>query len=262
MSLVRTILCGNCLALSLVSGQMVLAQPAPLAAPSERAESADSPADKSSLFAAAYRMASLSVGGITMSPTLKQAIREQLLQGFALDPSFQELEQAFPGVSVAVVDAVTPVAIRQTEETMPALIERFAALYAEAMTADEIESAIEWYGSPAYSRVNAAMESNVDLSEIIADSMTDPQAEISGNDLDKIEKSSAARSASDLTLEDKAALMRFSRTPAYAKLERLKPRAQQIEAQWTNEDSPEHDAELERVTTKALEDFTGLDLSE
>lgn len=207
-------------------------------------------------------MASLSVGGPTLSPTLKQTMREQLLQGFALDPSFQELEQAFPGVTVAVVDAVTPVAIRQTEETMPALIERFAALYADGMTTDEIAVAIEWYSSPAYSRLNTAMEANVDLSKIIKDSMADPQAKISGNNLDEIQKNTAARSTSNLKLEDQAALMRFSQTTAYAKLERLEPRTLQIEAEWTNEDNPEHDAELERITTKALEEFTGLDLSE
>jgi hypothetical protein len=54
--------------------------------------------DRSSHFDAAYHMASLSVGGTTLSSAIKESMREQLLDGFKQDADFQELELEFPGI--------------------------------------------------------------------------------------------------------------------------------------------------------------------
>jgi hypothetical protein len=218
--------------------------------------------DRSSHFDAAYHMASLSVGGTTLSSAIKESMREQLLDGFKQDADFQELELEFPGIAAAMVDAALPVAVRQTEETMPALIESLATVFAEGMTAEEIAVATKWFLSPAFSRINAQMESNMDISKIIDDALADAESQISSEDLQTIGADSAARSASAMALEDRAAMMRFSGTSAFAKIEALKPRTQAIEAAWTNDENPDHDVEMENIMLKAMKEFSGLDLSE
>lgn len=262
MNLFRSLTCFATLSLPIMAGQPALSQPAPMEPPGKAAEPGEQSSLPSDHFDAAYNMTSLSVGGIKLSPAAKDMMHEQILQGFAQDTDFQELEQQFPGVTLALVDTVVPVAIRQTEETMPALIERLARLYAEEMTADEIAVATKWYSSPAYSRVSAAMEANMDLSQIIQKSIADSDGRVSDMDLEAVNRNSAAQSASAMELADRSVLMRFSATSAFAKIEALKPKSLMIEAEWTNEDNPDHDAELEALTIKVLEEFTGMDLSE
>jgi len=255
--------CGfSLLSLPVVPGHIAMSQPAPLERSGEATETPEISSAQSDHFQAAFLMASRSVGGLALSPAVQQVMREQLLQEFAENEDFQELEQGFPGVTLAVVDAVLPVAVRQTEQNTPALIERLATLYAAEMTAAEIAEATEWFSGAAFSRWSAAMESNLDLSKIIRDSITDTETQISSEDLDTIQNDSAARSASTMELVDRAALMRFSETPAFAKLEALKPRSMAIETAWSNEDKPDDTAEIEHITIKTLEEFTGLDLSE
>ena len=145
---------------------------------------------------------------------------------------------------------------------MPALIESLATVFAEGMTAEEIAVATKWFLSPAFSRINAQMESNMDISKIIDDALADAESQISSEDLQTIGADSAARSASAMALEDRAAMMRFSGTSAFAKIEALKPRTQAIEAAWTNDENPDHDVEMENIMLKAMKEFSGLDLSE
>lgn len=248
--------------LAIAPGQVAMAQPSSFDAARTPTEIAATTPDPSSHLDAALAMANLSTGGVQLSTAMKQMIREQLLLGVAQDTSFQDLEEDFPGVTIAVVDALMPALTRQAEETMPALIASYAALYAEEMTAKEIAIATEWYSSSAYTRLRTTMESSFDLSKIIQDVMADSESEVSSEDLETIERSSAAKAVPVMALDDKAALMRFSETSAFAKIEALKPRTRLMEAQWSNKQNPEHEAELESITIKALEEFTGLDLSE
>lgn len=260
MTLLKSSLCVPLLYLA--TGQMAFSQTMPAEAYSTTSDAAEPSSEPSGHFEAAYAMASLSIGGVSLSPAVKQVMREQLLAGFAQDANFQSLELEFPGVTVAVVDVVLPIAVRQTEQTTPVLIKRLATLYAAEMTADEIAVATKWYSSPAFDRISATMESNMDLSQIILNSMVDTEHQISSEDLETIDQNSAAQSASAMELADKAALMRFSGTTAFAKLESLKPKSLMIQTEWTNEEDPDQDAEIETIMIKALEDFTGLDLSE
>lgn len=262
MNILRTLMGFALLSLPVVPGQMAMSQTAPVERSAEANERPEIATAQSDHFKAAYQMASLSVGGVALSPAVKQIMHQQLLQGFAEDAGFQELEHEFPGVTLAIVDAVLPVAVRQTEQNTPDLIERLAALYAAEMTTAEIAMATEWFSSAAFSRFNAAMESNLDLSKIIRDAIADAETQISSEDLDTIQNDSAAQSASEIELADQAALMRFSETPAFAKLEALKPKSMAIETAWTNEEKPEDAAEIENITIKTMKEFTGLDLNE
>ena len=251
MNILRTLSGIALLSLPVVPAQMALSQPA---TPEASAQSDH--------FKAAYQMASLSVGGVALSPAVQKVMHQQLLQGFAQDGSFQELEMQYPGLTLAIVDAVLPIAVQQTEQNRPALIERLATLYAAEMTAIEIAVATEWFASPAFSRLKASMESNMDLSKIIRDAIAHAESQVSSDDLDTIRQNSAARSASAMELEDQAVLMQFSRTPAFAKFESLKPRSMAIETAWTNEQESDQDTKIEKVTIKTIEEFSGLDLSE
>jgi hypothetical protein len=130
------------------------------------------------------------------------------------------------------------------------------------MTTDEIAVATEWFSSAAFSRLNTAMETHLDLSKIIENAITDTESQMSIEELDTVRQNSAAQSASAIGLEVRAVLMRFSATPSFAKFEALRPRSMAIETAWTNEQKSDHDAEIEKVTIQTLEEFTGMDFSE
>lgn len=228
-----------------------------------RADDADAiSASPSGRYEAAYKMASLSIGGLALSPALKDLMREQLLNEFHQNADFQALELEYPGLTVAVVDAVLPVAVKQTEKNTPALIERLANLYAVEMTADDVVVATEWFASPAFSRISAAMVNNMDLSTIIKNAMADAESQVSDEELEALRDNSAARSTDKMSSADRAALMRFSATSAFARLEALKTRTGKIQTDWTNEDHPTDNTELEDITLKTMEDFTGENLVE
>ena len=124
-------------------------------------------AQEPAIYSAARKMAMLHVGGEKLSPQIKKVMYDQTLESYNELPDFQALQAEFPGVTVAVVDAVVPVAVRQTENSMPAYIDRLADLYSRNMTMDEFSQMTQWFQSPTFGRLQNSMESNFDLRPIM-----------------------------------------------------------------------------------------------
>ncbi|MEO9467751.1 hypothetical protein [Parasphingorhabdus sp.] len=245
----------------LLVGAQSLATPAnaPVAVQASDAEVADM--RDSALFRAAHKLADIHVGGTKMSSEVQATVRTQLKDQFSKMEDFQYLEGEYPGVTQVVVDAAVPIAIRQTEDTIPEFIDRLAAFFAKKMTLDEINDLTDWLTKPTIKRVRSSMDSNFDLGEIIEGSVADEDYQISADELERMTIKSAEQTVSKLSGEDIGMLVSFSKQESFKKYQSLKPQAMSIEAEWSNESTPAGEQELETAVTQAIENFTGLDLS-
>lgn len=216
----------------------------------------------STLFRAAHKLADIHMGGTKMSSEAQATVRAQLMNQFSKMEDFLYLEQEYPGVTQAVADAAVPIAIRQIEDTTPDVIDRLAVLYSNNMTLEELEDLTEWLTTPTMTRVRSLMESNFDLGEIMAGAADDEDYQISTEALQRVKRGSAEEAVSSISPEDIAVIVSFSEQESFKKYLSIKPQAIAIETAWTNESTPAEEVELEAAVTQALENFTGLDLSD
>jgi hypothetical protein len=222
----------------------------------------DSAMQSTKRFQAAHKLADLHVGGVELSQSLKDSLRAQITQVFVADQDFQDMEKEYPGIIEDLIETLVPMAIRQTEATIPDFIDRLTTLYSDNMTVDEMIEASAWLSSPVFSRLRMSMESKFDIRQIVTKFMVDEDTQISGTDLQTMKLDAVAKTYPNLSLEDKASLMRMSSTQGVRKFVSLEKQSQEIETIWTNEESPEDDAEIEAATIAVMEKYMEIDLSE
>ena len=213
---------------------------------------------------AAYDMLVLQNGGTGISPSLSRGLEQQIGDALRNDGEILEMETEFPGLVEHLVKAVTPIALRQVNDTMPDLFQRQAVYYAEKMTAAEISAATAFYSRPEYPAIQKKVQSKVDVTEIMTEAVRsgDEEFKITGDALNDVGRNAATQALSEFTAQEFKLLLEFGLSPHGRKLTLLRPGATNIEAQWSNESTPEEDKELEDVVIKAMSEFTGLDFSQ
>lgn len=166
-----------------------------------------------------------------------------------------DIERQYPGAIQYMFDAARPDLERYILDSLPELWTAVATLLSAELTGAEIEAMRAYYSSPAGMRFKAATLRNYDVTQEIAPLVEDLDAKVDPAMLRRGIQNAANDTAAELSTEDKAALLRFSRTPAFAKLQSLNPRILQISANWANAPAPEFEARLEEIMTAAMQDF-------
>ena len=95
----------------------------------------------------------------------------------------------------------------------------------------------------------------MDLSAAVSDVMKG--GEITDRALVAGLRGSAAGLAAALSAAEERECARFLATPSGKKLIAISRQARAVAVQWSNESSPEQDAEIERVMTEVMERFIG-----
>lgn len=173
----------------------------------------------------------------------------------AQNPELAEIEKQFPGALAHMFDAARPEVERHIVASLPQLWTAIATLLSAELTSTEIEAARAFYSSPAGKRFKAAMLRNYDVTQEIAPLAKNLDAKLEPSMIRRGIEGGAQDAVAELSAEDKAALLRFGRTPAFAKIRTLNTRLLQISADWSNASDPEFEARMETLMAAAMEEF-------
>lgn len=176
-------------------------------------------------------------------------------KAMADDPDLKLAEQAYPGVVKALLDAVMPAALEQTIRRLPLLWDRIGSLYAENLTADEIRAVLQFYHSPAGLKVIQVMTNETDFSAAVKESIDSEDNKISTGALRKGLMTGISKLSDRLSTDERAAVVRFSVTPAGSKAGALAPRIQALAVEWANESDAENSAQLQKLALDTVQKF-------
>ncbi len=203
-------------------------------------------------YEAAYALVDLRQGGPKMTPALIKTMRNQIHQIIKSDPDIAILENEYPGLINAGVDAMMPIVIRQTEAGMPTLFDRQAVLLIKNFSLREIQELDKIFKSPTFRRIRIAAQSNVDISAL--EDFVEVDRDINTSDLEQIQQDTVKNIMPTLSNADTAYLVKTSFNPTFKKFQKIMPQLNAIEAQWSNERTPEQDAEIEAAASKGYEE--------
>jgi hypothetical protein len=171
------------------------------------------------------------------------------------DPNIAELEREYPGVTAHLLASMRDEIIAQVTKSIPDLWNKIAGLFAAEMNAAELAQAYDYYSSPAGQRLVAATHENADYSTLGKAIIDDPDRAVTANDVKTVLRSGVGKTAADMSDEDRAAILEFSKTAGFSKVRKLGPKVQEASAKWANESSPDEEKRIDDIATKAIEDF-------
>jgi predicted nucleic acid binding AN1-type Zn finger protein len=96
---------------------------------------------------------------------------------------------------------------------------------------------------------------NTDYAQLGKAIVEDPEGNVTAKDVSAALRAGVGKTVAEMSAEDQAILMAFSKTAAFRKVRELGPAVQEASAQWSNETSPEDEKRMEEIATKAVEDF-------
>lgn len=161
-----------------------------------------------------------------------------------------ELELAFPGLKLAVRDAIRPVMQECQEEIWPQYHDDLEALYVGEMTEDEMDSALAFYASPVFTKLAGGIARQQDYAAVSLQIAGDN--DVKAQDVAKDVRLAALRSAADLNAEERADVRAFSVSPAGRKVNSLMGRKMEIDAKWMNYSTPELETRIEVATINSM----------
>lgn len=189
-------------------------------------------------------------------------LSETLPATLAADPEFTAMEKEYPGITKAMIDAMRTIVIDEVMQSLPQLWEKISAIYAEEMTAADLDEAIAFFGTPAGARLVENMTREADFSQMLKTIIADDEAKVTEGALRTEIRASATKATGKLSAEDRNALVNFGWSAAGAKIRIANARVIPIAAAWSNETTPEGDARMEKAMTEVVEKFIGKDATQ
>ena len=176
-----------------------------------------------------------------------------LRSGVKENEDYQALELEHPGLSEALVQAMTKAMKADAIADFPRQRQRYARFFASQFTPDEVSQLIHFYSSAAGQRLVMAKYAKLDAAPFASN----PEVPVSADQIRAANRNAANSISTDMSEADRAALIAFAKTPVFAKLTKARMAMEQLEAEIANEPDPELDAALEAATNEVLAKFTG-----
>lgn len=208
--------------------------------------------EQSTFYKAAYELVDLQQGGPELSPMLIESMREQFKKILSGGDAYGSLEVIYPGLIDAILDDLIPIVVRQTNRTLPNLFERQARLLGENFSLIELKNLERLFSSPTFRRIRLAGESNLDVGSL--DDLINQDREINTSDLQNVRNDTVNNLLPTLSDTDNKYLIKAYANPVFRKYSQFKPRLDKIEAEWSNESTPEDELEIDQVINKTYDD--------
>ena len=205
--------------------------------------------------AAAYALAQELRDRDSMLFEISHAFSDSTLAQLAGNPALAALEKEHPGIIAHMFRASRSELEAITLERLPKLWAALAAIFASAMTDAEIAQTHAYYASAPGRRFKAAMLRNYDYSQELAPLAADIDAQVTPDAVRRGIVNGIGGTLAELSPEDSAALVAFSRTPAFAKLQALSPQLLKATTDWGNAVSPDDEARIAAAMEPAMEAF-------
>jgi hypothetical protein len=139
----------------------------------------------------------------------------------ALDPTMITLEKQYPGIGKAAIDSARPLARRYCEAFVTRITDRTAQVFAERLSAAELDELIRFYRGSVGQRAVRQLFANFDSAgvgrQIAERKASTGTAEVTMDDVRKQGDLAARRAAPEFSPADQLAMIRFSQTSAAVK---------------------------------------------
>ena len=155
-----------------------------------------------------------------------------------------ELEVKYPGVIDAMARASLPVVEAQLQRRLPLLWDRLSDLYLANFTVSELDQAANFYSSPTGRKVITGLRTQMKADAVGAELRKDPRAAVSVGAVRRDVQATVPGILKTLTPKEQAALLAFSRTSTFSKIQSIGPQTQQLQITWTRETTPEETKEI------------------
>ncbi|MCW3846940.1 DUF2059 domain-containing protein [Sphingomonas sp. LB-2] len=195
---------------------------------------------------------------LTMA-VLDRMLGDRTAQAMLADPDMKAMEERYPGILKAMVEAMKPILIRHLRQALPSMWDRLGTFFAAELSEEDLRAAIAFYGSPTGTRMIELMAEGLDLGPMIGTMASDGYV-VTEQNLSATARSAAVAVVGQLTPAQLQDADRFGRSPSGQRVLALRPRMMQIIADWSNAPSPEMDAEIEAAVIPVMERFTGMKL--
>jgi hypothetical protein len=167
------------------------------------------------------------------------------------------LEQDYPGITKAMVEAMTKAMRADLIADLPANRLRYARLYADQFTPSETAELIGFYSSSAGQRLIAAKFAKLDAKPLIEEFVENPDSQVSQQHIRDINRTATNSIIGEMSPDDRAALLAFSKTLVFSKLTAARGAIEKLEAEIANEPDPGLDRALEEAPESVVVKFTG-----
>ncbi|MFN5127763.1 MAG: hypothetical protein ACK519_03175 [Sphingomonadaceae bacterium] len=171
------------------------------------------------------------------------------------DPDVAAMEADFPRITQYLLKELRSEIEKQVAESLPALWNSLAKLFVKAMNERQLADALAYHSSSSGKRLIAATLQNTDYSRVTKAALTNPEGNITGDDLANAIRAGAGTSVAAMSHEDQSALLAFMKTEAFGKIRDLGPIIQAISTEWVNQSSPENDQRIEKIIDEVIEEF-------
>ena len=170
---------------------------------------------------------------------------------------YHVLEKEYPGISEALIEAMSKVMRADFIADQPALRLRYARFYADRFSPDETAQLMRFYSSSAGQRLVKAKFSKLDATPMVGEFVEAPDTQVSKDHIRDLNRAATLSIIGDISREDRATLMEFAKQPVFVKLGQARGAIEQLEAAIANEADPELDKALDAATNAVFLKFTG-----
>lgn len=184
-----------------------------------------------------------------------EGFRKGVAAGMTQDPNIGELEKGHPGLTQAIVDEMTAIVEAHMKAQMPDLHRRYAIFYQQRLTPAEIKEITAFLRTPAGTRLVAAKFGNIDLDSMVEEIVLDPQAEVSADQMRRVNRIAAARTAQQTSKDDQDVMLKMLSAGTIERMGRVGTELSRFEADFANEQDPEFDLKVEDAMKRVLKRF-------
>ncbi|MFM5894287.1 MAG: hypothetical protein ACKOQM_07635 [Novosphingobium sp.] len=229
---------------ALLAGSPAMAKPVKRAAPV--AVKVDPDARK----AAADRLAEVLTPQNAMPAQVDKILASLLENMKRNDPSFERMEQTYPGMLQAVGDAMRPVLLKSSMSTVPLYRADLSQLFQGELTAAEADAASRFFGSNDGQALIASLQDNMQYNRSVGAVAADKTATNADVRADK--GAAGVRTFQSLEPAQRQRVMAFFTSPAGRKLIALGPKRTAIDQKWFNYSPPGSEKEIQTAVLEAM----------
>lgn len=180
---------------------------------------------------------------------------EMALELLKSDPSVQQLEAEFPGISKSLMMAVMPILTRSMKERLPTLWDRLAVIYAQTFTLEELDYLIGFYSSPTGQKMINAITDKYEPTAVMAEMKKSEDFSYSPEAVREDVKTVIPGIMDGLDDKDIANVLDLGRSTAFPKLRKIGLSIQQIKIDWQNEQTPWEEAAMNDAMAEVMADY-------
>jgi hypothetical protein len=164
-------------------------------------------------------------------------------KAISLDSTAASLEKAYPGLSDAVVEAGRPTARAHLGKIVREMLAHKEQVLVRRLTAAELDEVLRFFRTDPGRRAIRGLYANVDpagiASDVAIEGAKNGEAVLTADEVARIEQAAAAGMMALASAEDKAAIVRFSRSAASRKFTAASSEADAKLIEMTNNPNPD-----------------------